>query len=183
MEREKTRLLRDRCFEVYEKSNLGKIKRRAIFSRWYLSLADEERDYLDASELSFCVPNTRRIRADQKRREVLREARERNNFLDELKKEMMFLKKKRGGHYDETVARAEKLRLLFKIRLPALTSAEACQEYFSGQGWNAYLYEAVKKGRAPKEKKGQSNDNTARAWQEGWSAARETLLSNFSEFF
>ena len=174
MEREKICLLMARGEEIYNES----FYKKGVVSRWYFSLTDEERDYLDASELSFCVPNTRRVRVDKKRREALRDVRERDGFLEEFKKNLAFLKKRGGVHYSEAIALAEKLLSLFKVRLPDPISSETSHEHFSGQGWNACLGAAAQEGVIPREKKSQSESRTIKAWEEGWNAAREELLKN-----
>src|SRR3989344_4903223 len=169
MNREEMRLLANKCLEMYEKSNFGERKR--FLSRWYFSLTDEKRDCLDMVVFYFCAPDTERVRLDRVRREALRDARERDGFLEEVKKKLAFLKKRDGGHYNEAVARAEKLRLLFKIRLSEAISFEAIWDYSFGLGWNTYLLTAIKEGRLPKEKKIQPDDNTTRVWEAGWNAA------------
>lgn len=182
MEKEKFSLLHDRCWEVYEKSNLGESKKRFIFSRWYFSLTDEERDYLDASSVSFCVPYSRGILADRKRRAAAREAREREIFLGELKISLASLKENGEGSYEAAVSRAEKILPLFKIRLPMMTSFETCQESFEGDGWNACLMQAVKRGEIPEERASlQKDGNMTRAVAGGWNAARAELSRKFSE--
>ncbi len=182
MEREKTTLLHDRCWEVYEKSNLGESKKRVIFSRWYFSLTDEERDYLDASNLSFCVSNTRGVRADKKRREALREARGREVFLKELKKNLALLKRKGGTLYEGAVVRAERLISLFNIRLPTPMGSESSYDYFYGCGWNNCVMEAVKRGVILAVKEKDQGKPVEWAMADGWNAAREEILRKFPEF-
>jgi len=182
MERERVSLLHDRCWKVYEKSNLGESKKRAIFSRWYFSLTDEERDYLDMSNLSFCVPNSRGVRADKKRREALRGAREREVFLKELKKKLSPLKRKREAFYKKAVVRAERLISLFNIRLPMPMGSESSYDYFSGCGWNNCVMDVVKKGLIPAAKEKEQGKPVEWAMNDGWNAAREEMLSKFPEF-
>ena len=170
MEKRQIDALEHRFDEISEKPD-------AVITKWYYTLRDEEKDYVDQAYALF-LPYSRRSKADRRRRQANKEARERDSFLEELKKNLAFLKKRRGTRYREAVARAEKLLPLFKIRLPDPVGNETGREYFFGNGWNGCLEAVAQLGAIPGERKSQSAKIAFKIWDEGWNAAREALLNN-----